>query len=391
MMFNYRKELHEFFRQKAVFIFNVTFFCIIIYIFCRMVYDFFLGSRLELLGYVRHLYKICGAFFLIQPIAVYIVLYCKKHAVGFKSLLKSIILAGLIEACFTILMLISTEIRMDLLEIYFKNVYDSDLSYYDSWVYNERFYGFANVLVDIFGFATGMICGLSWLYFVKFDFRFLLWFCVLMIVPVTNSVSGVVMAALGVFVFFMIQIKNGKISKRAVGSIGLILVLGLIGLSFLYQNAAGSIERLIGNIAALMGSNDGITSYKILFSERFWTLPFEKKDLLFGTGHSVFSTGLDIHSDVGYINSIWLIGVVGSVFFYGMFIKLFKAAFTKSNMEIKRMCVMYAIVCFFVFEIKGITVSINPGLLIIFILIYAVLIDVDIPEFNWKGTQRNEA
>ena len=55
------------------------------------------------------------------------------------------------------------------------------------------------------------------------------------------------------------------------------------------------------------------------------------------------------------------------------------------------MCVMYAIVCFFVFEIKGITVSINPGLLIIFILIYAVLIDVDIPEFNWKGTQRNEA
>lgn len=382
LLFNYRKDINDFIHQKNIFIFNLSFLVMIIYIFIRMIYDYILGNNLEILGYVRHLYKICGAFFFIQPIAVYVVLYCKRHLIDYKGLLKVIIMAGLIEACFTILMLISPDIRMDLLEVYFKNVYDADLTYYASWVYNERFYGFANVLVDIFGFATGIICGLSWFYFIKYDIRYILLFCVLCIVPVTNSVSGVVMAALGVFVFFMAQMKRGKISKRAVGSIGFILIIAFIGFTFLYENAAGSIERLLNNIYALLGNYDDITSFKILFSNEFWTFPSGRMNLLFGTGHAVFSTGSDIHSDVGYINNIWLIGITGSIIFYGIFIRLFYAAYRKSNSEIKKMTIAYVLICFFVFEIKGITVSINPGILIIFMLVYACLFDIDHHELG---------
>ena len=194
--------------------------------------------------------------------------------------------------------------------------------------------------------------------------------------PLSNSITGVVMAAIGVFVPLFMDLKRGKISKRVVGSTVFMIVAGSAGLLFLYRKAAGSLERLASNVLALFGNADNITSIEVLFSDDFWAVPSSVFGKLFGTGHSVYSTGVFAHSDVGYVNTVWLIGIVGCVFFYGVFIKLFQGAYLKCDSEDKKVSIIFAGICFFVFEVKGIVVSINPGILIIFILMYACVMEV---------------
>ena len=371
LLWRYQKETYAFLKQKTIRLFQLSFVTVALYMTARMVYDCFWGSRLNILVYLLYLYKVWGAFLFVQPIAVYVVLYCKRHRVDYQRLLKVIIMAGLIEACFTVMMLVFPTVRMYLLEIFFKNVYGSDMSYYANWFYNERFYGFANVLVDLFGFATGIICGLCWIYFGKHDKKYLVCFLVLLIVPLSNSITGVVMAAIGVFVPLFMDLKRGKKSTRVVGSTVFMIVAGSAGLLFLYRKAAGSLERLASNVLALFGNADNITSIEVLFSDDFWAVPSSVFGKLFGTGHSVYSTGVFAHSDVGYVNTVWLIGIVGCVF-----IKLFQGAYLKCDSEDKKVSIIFAGICFFVFEVKGIVVSINPGILIIFILMYACVMEV---------------
>lgn len=60
----------------------------------------------------------------------------------------------------------------------------------------------------------------------------------------------------------------------------------------------------------------------LLFSKKFWTLP-TFPEIIFGTGHTVFSVKGFAHSDVGYVNGLWLCGILGVMILYSLFVKLF--------------------------------------------------------------------
>ncbi len=100
---------------------------------------------------------------------------------------------------------------------------------------------------------------------------------------------------------------------------------------------------------------------ELLFRDDFWNLPIGSA-LVFGTGHSIYGAEGYPHSDVGYINDLWVGGIVGALILYAAFALLFVKAF-KSTKEINIRClVLFFSVAILVFQVKANAIMFNAGI-----------------------------
>ena len=99
---------------------------------------------------------------------------------------------------------------------------------------------------------------------------------------------------------------------------------------------------------------------EILFSDRFWNIPTGLA-LVFGTGHSIYGAEGYPNSDVGYVNDLWLGGIIGTLILYAAFALLFIKAF-KNTKEINVRClILFFAVAILVFQVKANAIMFNAG------------------------------
>jgi len=100
------------------------------------------------------------------------------------------------------------------------------------------------------------------------------------------------------------------------------------------------------------------TTATSLFKDDSWRLP-RGAGLIFGTGHSVYGVDGYAHSDVGYVNDIWLVGILGSAFMMTL-IAMAVILFAKTD---KRMiCIsIFLVGAILIFQIKGRAIMANAG------------------------------
>ena len=151
--------------------------------------------------------------------------------------------------------------------------------------------------------------------------------------------------------------------------------IGILGMIMLKEKAAMSFRRLWANILAILGDYKGTTSFSNLMRKSYWILPTKVTNVLFGTGHSVYQIKNYTHSDVGYINMIWLSGIIGSAWLYGSFIALALNVKKCSINTLQKNISIFCIFAFLLFEAKGIGIAINTGIPIIMLIYYAILFE----------------
>lgn len=374
----YRNEAKRILSLNPVRRFNVGFFTIALLISVHMLIDAWMINRLDSMVYIVQIYRFAGVIVIIQAVVIYIVCYCMEHSLNFNDLYECILSAGLIEAVFTILMLCSPQIKSSLVDIFINNVYGSiENSNLHSWDYNERLFGFANVLFDGFGYGTGIIAGMAFfnIFNKKNKMKATVVYIILAIVPLVNSVVGSLIVVIAVFLKGIQAVREQKIDRNSIQIVMFIAVLAVAIIGLLTYMAPDSINRLLNNLMAIMGisTKTEITSFSNLFRKSYWILPEGFLNLLFGTGHTVYSTVVFAHSDVGFINMIWLSGIIGAAFLYGCFALLLLRAFRQAKTSLEEIGVFYTLIVFFFFDIKGIGIALNTGIPIILLLAYMSL------------------
>lgn len=376
----YRNNIKRIISYATIDKFLLGFVFFIYYLLVITLLNVFLGNSVTINDYILIIYR----FFLIVPVLIVCIIYviarCDELNYDVKDFFLAIILAAFVQGILTILSFIFPGVRNLFIQIMKENTGTGVFN--KRWEVNQRFFGFANDMLDGFGYGVGILASLPFticLYNRKFSY--LIFLPILFLIPLLNVRTGLVIFLLGVICSLPLIVgADKKFKKRLSIIILLILFIMIIGIASIYIIYPATIEWVTRDFVAIFrfiffdeNAPIGTNSVASWFSGSHFTFP-SFPEIIFGTGHVIYSTKGFRNSDVGYINDLWLCGIVGSFILYTVLFSLFYRLWSVDKDKLVKVLSVFFLLSFLIFQLKGRAFMANLGtilsLLICFYLIY---------------------
>lgn len=380
----YRKEIKNIINIKNLKVLCGLLAIYFIYYFIVIGVNFLFTGKLYLYNYVINLYSMLLVFPVVFVCSLHIILYSKKHKITFNDIIKYIIIAGMIQAFITLVALLFPSVKSFLINIMYNNT--GEELYLNKYHTERRMFGFANNLLDSFGFGTGIIAALPLFYSINNSKKWLITIPFLLLVPLLNSRTGLIMFGLG-FIVWLVYIIKTKSLKRYFNIfvlMGVLIIFSIVAISILSPK---TITWIIDDVLSFFTDKKGTAD--VLFGKNFWKLPSNILNIIFGTGYNIAAYGnmkniLGFTSDVGYINEIWRTGLVGLLLLCGIFSLLIKYIVKKLPNEYKFFSI-FIFLASLIGNIKFNVFSYNPGIVVLCIIsIYSLL------KYTNKNKKQND-
>ncbi len=310
------------------------------------------------------------SMFLVFPISfvccLHIVFYAQEKKICFDELIKIMIYAGLLQSICTLLAFLFPSVKDLFLKIMYENT--GEKLYLNSYHTTRRFFGFANNLLDSFGFGTGILAVLPLFYSIKNGKKWLLTVPFLLLVPILNSRTGLLLFGIGFIVWFIYIIRANLFRDYYKSFLCAFLIIVILFI-LIYIFYPYTIEWIVTDVLSFFTNRFGTAD--TLFGSDFWTLP-HFWNIIFGCGYVVAAFGglkneLGFTSDVGYINEIWKTGIVGMLLMVILFIFIIRFLW-KNIKNSYRYFVIFLLVAVFISHIKFYVYGYNPGIIVILLL-----------------------
>lgn len=373
----YKKDIKEIFIYSQMKMFFSLFIIFFIYLFIIIIINISVGNGVELSNYIIESYRFGLLLLATSTCILYLICNLKKINCKPENLLILLIAAASIESVLTVLSLIFPSVKQFFVEIMLSNT-DSKVIATKPWEVNQRFFGFANDMLDIFGYGVGILSALP-IYFAiyKKNLKYLLFVPFLLLTVFFNSRTGLIIFAIGLLCSLpTISLKSKKQKVEAILVFFLFIIVSIVAwfvFSKYYPNTIKWIAKDFPSIFEFLFtgkvSEGQVNTATLLFSERFWNFP-PFPDIIFGTGHTIYSVKGFANSDVGYVNDLWLCGIVGCLVLYGAFIYLFFTMWKVSRDRTGKCLAVFIFLSFLVFQIKASGIRFNPGMFCSLILCF---------------------
>ena len=321
---------------------------------------------IHLYNYMINFYSMFLVFPLTFICALFITFYIVENKFDFNCLIKLIIYAGLIQSVITLLSFVFPSVKNFLLNIMYENT--GEQLYLNKYHTTRRFFGFANNLLDSFGFGTGILAILPLFYSIRNGKKWLIAIPFLLIVPFLNSRTGLLVFAIGFIIWLIYLIKNKLLNNYF--KIFIWLIISIVFLSLVvFVFAPTTVLWIVNDILSFFNVGNGTAN--ILFSENFWSLP-KLGNIIIGCGILVAGFGglenyLGFTSDVGYINEIWKTGIVGLIIMFVLLFYIVKFMIKNIDKHYKYL-IIFLFVSVLIANIKFYVYGYNPGVVIILLL-----------------------
>ena len=372
ILIKYRKKLVQTFKLNNIKkLIKILIVYMTIYLL-SIIFNGILSQKWYIDNYIINIYSLILAFPITITCSLYTIYRSEELKIDFWNLIKFFIYAGIIQAIIALLMLCFPTIKSFFINLMYYSTKDELLL--DVWITSRRFYGFANSMLDLFGFGTGILALLPVYYGLNVNKKFIILSPLLLIVPLLNSRSGLVIYAIGLFLFMITSFRKMKVKDIVKYVIVILIVLAVI-IAIITIFSPNTIDWIIKDFKSFIfaSENEEIGTADVLFSKEFWTIP-PIENWLIGTGYSVsgysnYAVEGITHSDVGYINEFWKTGIIGSCVLYYFIYTMLKMAYISDSTEksklVRHIFVFFGI-AIIVFMIKGSVLSYNPGMAIIY-------------------------
>ena len=290
----------------------------------------------------------------ISACSLFIILYAKNKGYDLIFLLKMILIAGMVQAIISIITFFYTPLQNSIIQLFISNGIGDVIKFY-SYL---RFYGFSYYLTSTAPLTQAVLACIAITLGLYKSKRYWLFVPFLFFSAMINSRTSIFVFLMGITAIVSIIITKKDIKKIlklfpiAVISLSLIKFLANIIQSHsvhTYNWIMTGIEELS---YFLSGSKIG---YFDVLANDFIIIP-EGLVLLFGKGISLFGTIGG--SDVGFINSLWIGGLLLTVWVYGGLLYFYSYTFRYKNSFIRSISLVI-IISFIVANIKGNTISAN--------------------------------
>ncbi len=304
-------------------------------------------------------------------------LLCKtdRDGYGYEFLLESLINAGVIEGVCAALAFLFPGVKS--IFIFFMKQFSASNLYSNTWYITVRSYGFASTLVDVFGLGVALIAGICFFYGITRKKIYMAESIVIAIATILNSRTGLLVYLISIVLSLLYVLQKGDIRKiiSTFIAIGLLIIAGSKILDIMSTNeyTAGWFQAGIKSIQNFMSgnrtSNTSGDAMSMLFQDNFWKFPTFPR-IIFGTGHSLYGAEGYAHSDVGYVNEIWLFGILGCLLLYGKIIEMCGMMKKSTRIPVFDYAAIFLLISYFFFNIKGAALGYNPGAVVMFFIIF---------------------
>lgn len=386
LTFNYKHTLLKVLKNSIIIQF------IKIYILCYgttfflMYMNIVINKELFINNFATNIYRM---FILTGALLVCIIYFLvRAEALGYKfnDVIRIFVYSFLLQVGIALLAFFIPSVKSFLLTVMENNT-GSDVFYREglfSYGYTYRYNGFAGTLLDTFGYGMGLAASVIAVIGFYKSKKYLLWALLLLIPSVLNSRTGLLIAAIGfviAFIFSLFKSTPQKVLKQLGGFLVILLVVGVI----FYITAINSPSTVGWILDGFESIFDFLTGQEVrafstadkLFSDDFWALPETARGLLFGEGFRLYGMSeiLGIASDVGYINHIWLAGVIGMVLMYIPFLYLFVSISLSKKYPFSNAIAAVLTISYFVMLIKGDIIGYNVGMFVNIFMAFTLTYD----------------
>lgn len=191
-----------------------------------------------------------------------------------------------------------------------------------------RNFGLASTLYDIFGFSMSLLALLAFIKCVRGEKKQFFAFVIITFAAIINARTSIIIIGVGVIIIFIKEREIGLTANQLAKMITS-TAAGVLVLTILYNALSrGPSEHTrwlftgITEITTFLSGGGNIGYFNTLF-EDFLFFPEGIKDLIVGTGMTP-AQAIYVNSDVGYIQNIWVYGIIGSMIIYYMYLTLFR-------------------------------------------------------------------
>lgn len=262
-----------------------------------------------------------------------IVIWSIKNGVTFEGLSKLYVSAGLLQTVLVVACLVSPSVKSFFNGLTMANSGSEKIARSMEYAGLFRNYGFASSLYDIFGFTMAVLGIMALNQALKGEKIYYVFSLLLALAAVVNARSAFVIYIFGFIILLLARRKGASAGWYL--KIGFLIGVVFLGVYIIFNQVLGN-----GSSEHMMWLASGITEteslmngqtegyYDALFND-FLIFP-EGLSLIFGEGMTP-QVAIDHNSDVGYVQSLWLYGIVGSIFLYSFYVSMFKTAIKSLN------------------------------------------------------------
>lgn len=215
---------------------------------------------------------------------------------------------------------------------FFKNIANWMFTKYSQfnsgdYILKSRIYGISTDYTYGMPLFHGLLCGICLYYCLKKNKKYFIYYFLIMIVALLNSRTGLIVSIItSITVMVYIKLKEKKyleLLKYIILSI-IAFIIGLLLLKIYKYETYKSLMAIFEEIVGIFNGTGLTGTSKYLFDSHFY---FPKgTSFLIGEGHRVYSkealTFGCIPSDIGFVNDMFMGGVIYCILLYGSYIKI---------------------------------------------------------------------
>ena len=214
---------------------------------------------------------------------------------------------------------------------------------------SRRGYGFAGNLFDHFGFICSLLLVLILIAGIERRKTSLMILSFLMLIPsILNTRTGILLSLVGIIVVFMKYFSKMRFESLLKGL--LIAVVGVALGYYVVNNMSNDtfdwVYEGMEEVKKLIFENEKTGTFNVLTKNI--NLP---NNILFGTGGEPREYSV-IGTDIGYIKSIWMYGLIGTILLLSGYISLFYKLYKSSKMKKNRCIAICFLLMFLLYMIK---------------------------------------
>ncbi|MHC1749576.1 MAG: hypothetical protein AB9856_14995 [Cellulosilyticaceae bacterium] len=262
------------------------------------------------------------------------------HNIGYKNedCIKFLLNIVMAQSIIGVVMLISPNVREIALKLYLTGTIREDLK----WLTSYRIYGITGDYTYITPIFHGMIGTIAVIYAVWKDKKYCIYIPFIIFIILVNGRTGIAIMLIGIAVAFSCMLINKirivKIIKYII-LLSIVVSFSIISLKVISPTTYEWLNDGVQEIVKLFTTGEKEGNFKVLIDD-MWFLP-QGIGMIFGEGYSVYAGAGKMFgsgsSDIGYINDLFMGGLVYVGILYGSYIKfLLSKTVSRSKTEMSK-------------------------------------------------------
>ncbi len=312
----------------------------------------------------------------VLPACLAATLLARKHGLSLEDFLRALLWAGMLQALCAIVAFVLPAFQTWVIDTLIAYGYSDTLRTY----IGNRMYGIASNMLFATSQAQASLAVIAMYMAWHIRWRYLLFVPFLAFSSVINTRSAIIVIAWGALSLFLCTIRISRRTATRILCVMLVIFIGA-GLFFIVLGESSNVTfnwvyTGVIEIFRFLFAGEATGYFEVISTPEWYKLP-EGMDLFFGKGVGAMGGNRHgAHSDIGYVNEVWLGGVVYCAMVYCAFASLIFFLYRTLRSTQKRLGIFLACFycgCLLLLNIKGVIMWMNDFTTIFFLLLAFII------------------